>query len=177
MASNHPFHHIAPFSNTPSTSSYSSPPSSSSSTGDAGESFDSSPRSSRHESLASPPLQHDTINIGLFPDLGSHHQRLLSSSDGGDGSRSSLETYPGEEIVSYSSSQSRVSSRAASPVPQENPHWDQSPRADLLSFRSISRNRSRNGSGTTTPVLGLDKEGQYGSECTSSASKMPHRDS
>ncbi|KAM0753266.1 hypothetical protein T439DRAFT_378965 [Meredithblackwellia eburnea MCA 4105] len=60
---------------------------------------------------------------------------------------------------------SRVSSRAASPQPQEQQHpylnqWASFP-TSATGTRSVSRNRSRNHSGTTTPTLGYDKEGQY----------------
>ncbi|KAL8293111.1 hypothetical protein RQP46_000805 [Phenoliferia psychrophenolica] len=58
---------------------------------------------------------------------------------------------------SYSS---RVSSRAGSPAPQD----DQWAYHDTpIAHRSISRNRSRNHSGTTTPTLGNEKEA-YGAD-------------
>jgi len=58
------------------------------------------------------------------------------------------------------------SSRASSPIPRlGSGAWDSlSPHPDQLSYRlSGSRNRSRNPSGTSTPVV--DKEAQYGSDC------------
>ncbi|ORY72612.1 hypothetical protein BCR35DRAFT_354380 [Leucosporidium creatinivorum] len=72
-----------------------------------------------------------------------------------------------DDGASYYSS-SRVSSRANSPAPPcsatvEQQAWD-GYRSEPLAYRSISRNRSRNVSGTTTPTSGVDKEGQYSSD-------------
>ncbi|KAK4703286.1 hypothetical protein P7C70_g2931, partial [Phenoliferia sp. Uapishka_3] len=72
-------------------------------------------------------------------------------------SRSHYSHFSGDE-GSYSS---RVSSRGGSPPLPQDDQWAY--RTEPLAYRSVSRNRSRNGSGTTTPTLGFDKE-TYGAD-------------
>lgn len=71
-------------------------------------------------------------------------------------------SWSGDDAASYYSS--RMSSRVNSPVPSvihQNDPWESYTNTPF-GYRSVSRNRSRNGSGATTPVL--DKE-HTGSDC------------
>lgn len=72
-------------------------------------------------------------------------------------------SWSGDDAASYYSS--RMSSRVNSPAPsviQQNDPWESYANTPF-GYRSVSRNRSRNASGSTTPVL--DKE-HTGSDCT-----------
>lgn len=143
-----------------------------SSTSESPPSSSSSPRSS-HEPLrdaaildffdaAARPSSEDLDRESAGGFASSNSDSYDSSGEGTTGARNRHFSHFSGDEGSYSS---RVSSRATSPVPTD--HWAYHP--EQLASRSLSRNRSRNHSGATTPISGYDKEGQYGADCTSRA--------
>lgn len=162
------------------TADYSAPSSSCTSSSSAPSST-SSPRSSRDgPDLGRPPPPSSLGDDD--PDLDPERDFASNTSDSYDsaGEATGVNLRPGaydstpnvqyaqwgtDDGSSYYDHSSRFSSRANSPAPPAADQlWD-GYRSEPLAYRSISRNRSRNVSGTTTPTSGVDKEGQYSSDC------------
>jgi hypothetical protein len=171
-------HHLVHHCATTSLNDYSAPSSScTSSCTSSPPSSASSPRSSRDGAAelgrAPPSLPDDDPERDFASNTSDSYDSAGEATGvnlraGAYGSSSSLQYahWGTDDSAGSYYDHSRVSSRANSPAPQAaaDQLWD-GYRSEPLAYKSISRNRSRNVSGTTTPTSGVDKEGQHSSDC------------